>query len=418
MNASFTGIKISPNDSLLNASTYLYESSTFELNTTMGNYVSSIGEVPELKKFESWYKPIHGYLAAIVCVFGVVANILNIVVLTRKNMQTSTNVILTGLAISDGLTMAAYFPWALIMYIIYGTDISPERDTLTTARFQMGYAIFSVIVHSISIWLTVTLAVFRYIFIRFPRRGARYCNIKRAKVAVVAVSLVVSIVCIPNSVNYKLYSADVSKFPKLAKKGIYNGTINWVDVKKEGEIDKFLNKFNFWVQAILVKLLPCVMLTIFSFLLMKTMRDAENRRKKLLNKTPLSDGDTSGATSSGGGNGKKMKKSRSNRTTRMLLTVVILFIVTETPQGVLSVLSGLIETFFHNVYIPLGDLLDIVALINNGINFVLYCTMSKQFRDTFIKVFLKDVFHKETNGRKTTTYITTPTTMATKDSDV
>lgn len=129
--------------------------------STMGNYVSSTNEISGLLKFEEWYKPIHGYLAAIICIFGVIANMLNIIVLTRKNMQTSTNVILTGLAISDGLTMAAYFPWALWMYIIYGTDVSPRRDTIECARFQMWYAIFSVIVHSISIWLTVTLAVFR-----------------------------------------------------------------------------------------------------------------------------------------------------------------------------------------------------------------------------------------------------------------
>jgi len=39
------------------------------------------------------------------------------------------------------------------------------------------------------------------------------------------------------------------------------------------------------------------------------------------------------------------------------------------------------------VYVPLGDLMDILALINNGINFILYCTMSKQFRDQFTSLF-------------------------------
>ncbi|OWF44055.1 sex peptide receptor-like [Mizuhopecten yessoensis] len=381
--------------------------------STMGNYVSTVEEISGLRKFEEWYKPIHGYLAAIVCVFGVIANILNIVVLTRKNMQTSTNVILTGLAISDGVTMAAYFPWALWMYIIYGTDVSPKRDTLECARFQMWYAIFSVIVHSISIWLTVTLAVFRFIFIRFPRRGTRYCNIQRAKLAVVIVVIVVTIVCIPNSVNYEIYDGFAGEIigPQWGNASVY-----WVNQKKNTDFQEFINKFNFWIQALLVKLLPCVMLTVFSFLLVKTMRDAEKRRKKLLSKTPVSDGE-SGATSSGGGNHKKNKKgNRSNRTTTMLLLVVLLFLLTETPQGVLSVLSGLIKGFFRNVYTPLGDLIDIVALINNGINFVLYCTMSKQFRDTFFNIFLRN--SPGDRRKTTTTYITTQQTHATKDSDV
>ena len=34
-----------------------------------------------------------------------------------------------------------------------------------------------------------------------------------------------------------------------------------------------------------------------------------------------------------------------------------------------------------------GDLMDIIALINNAINFILYCSMSKQFRDTFLGLF-------------------------------
>lgn len=34
-----------------------------------------------------------------------------------------------------------------------------------------------------------------------------------------------------------------------------------------------------------------------------------------------------------------------------------------------------------------GDLIDILALINSGINFILYCSMSRQFRKTFIVLF-------------------------------
>src|SRR5690349_21160946 len=36
----------------------------------------------------------------------------------------------------------------------------------------------------------------------------------------------------------------------------------------------------------------------------------------------------------------------------------------------------------------LGDLMDILALINSGINFILYCSMSKQFRDHFARLFI------------------------------
>lgn len=382
---------------------HYYENSTS--TSTMGNYISDVPESPALRAFETKYKPIHGYLAAIVCVFGVIANVLNIIVLTRKNMVSSTNIILTGLAISDGLTMALYFPWALQMYVIHGTAPSPERDTEGCARFQLSYAILSVIVHSISIWLTVTLAVFRYVFIRFPRIGAQYCNVQKAKTAVITVAVVVTVVCIPNSILYEI------RTDLAARRGLVNNSnasVWWIDVRNNTSSDVVLQKFNFWVQALFVKLLPCFLLTIFSVLLVRTMQDAEKRRKKMMTKNSVADGETQPI-------GTSSKRSRrSQRTTRMLLTVVILFLVTETPQGIMSLLSGLIQDFFHHIYTPLGDLLDILALINNGINFVLYCTMSKQFRDTFIATFCR-CFPKLLEGRKLQTVTTMVTT---RDSEV
>jgi len=43
---------------------------------------------------------------------------------------------------------------------------------------------------------------------------------------------------------------------------------------------------------------------------------------------------------------------------------------------------------FHNVYTPLGDVWDILVLINSSVNFLLYCTMSRLFRGTFWALFV------------------------------
>ncbi|XP_025082834.1 sex peptide receptor-like [Pomacea canaliculata] len=329
----------------------------------MGN--ATIHQTPsDLEEFCAWYRTIHGVAAPIICALGIVANCLNIVVLTRKNMVSPTNVLLTGLAISDGLTMAAYFPYAILNYHIYLRD-SP----LANAKYIMFFAIFSVIVHSISIWLTVSLAVFRYIFIRYPRRGAKLCSIQRANITIAVVCVIVTAVCIPNSVSYYLVENRMEG----------SNTSLWgIDVRGDAPGYIFLQSFNLWIQAILVKLLPCFLLAILSILLIKQMKDAERRRKKLLNKNGKTDDES-----------KRHRKT--NRTTRMLVAVVVLFFVTETPQGVLQLLGGVVDGFFHHVYVPLGDMMDTLALINNGINFVLYCTMSKQFRDTFIRIFLCDL---------------------------
>ena len=315
-----------------------------------------------LAEFNDWYKDVHGYLAATVCVFGIIANILNIVVLTRKNMISATNCILTGLAVSDGLTMLAYFPFALRFYCIYGTEPTPERNSSGAIRFMLFYACFSVVVHTVSIWLTVVLAVFRYIFIKYPRHAQTMCSLRRAKIATFVTYVVTLIVCLPNFVTYKITTVD-------------NGSIYYVQVRMDSQLDTDVYKMNFWVQAVVVKLVPCIGLTILSVLLVRCMHKAEARRKHLRGKK---DDDTN-------------RDRKTNRTTRMLLIVVILFVLTELPQGILSLLSGILPSFFDQIYSPMGDMLDILALVNNGINFILYCTMSKQFRETFIQVFFKNL---------------------------
>jgi hypothetical protein len=119
-----------------------------------------------LREFHDWYRAYHGYLATVVCALGIVANVVNIVVLTRRSMLSAINFILTALAVSDGLTMAVYLPFALRFYVMYGVEMTSERNEQSAVRFLLFYARFSVVVHTTSIWLTVVMATFRYIFVR------------------------------------------------------------------------------------------------------------------------------------------------------------------------------------------------------------------------------------------------------------
>lgn len=79
---------------------------------------------------------------------------------------------------------------------------------------------------------------------------------------------------------------------------------------------------------------------------------------------------------------------RTDRTTKMLVAVLMLFLITEFPQGILGLLSvALGRCFFRTCYYLFGEVMDILALLNGAINFILYCSMSRQFRTTFALLF-------------------------------
>jgi hypothetical protein len=152
---------------------------------------------------------------------------------------------------------------------------------------------------------------------------------------------------------------------------------------------------------VVIKILPCIVLTVVSLRLINSLMEAKRRKEKL--KRPVAGGQASGEDSSGG-----------DRTTRMLLAVLLLFLGTEFPQGILGLLSGLLdESFFRTCYLPLGDILDFAALSNSALNFILYAAMSNKFRQTFVQTFhLQRICHnhKASSGGAVTVSTINPST--------
>jgi len=129
---------------------------------------------------------------------------------------------------------------------------------------------------------------------------------------------------------------------------------------------------NLWLYSILLKLVPCLVLTIFTACLIHAMYQAAENAAKLR----------------GGREGKKSKQNNSTeKTTKLLIVIVILFLVAEFPMGILAMLSAILgQQFFMECYYPLGEVMDLLALGNSAANFVLYCIMSTQFRKTIRKM--------------------------------
>lgn len=117
-----------------------------------------------IRDLATQYKNYHGYVSLIVCSFGTFTNMLNIIVLTRQDTKTTPiNRILTGLATADVLVMLEYIPFAIYKYLVL-----PECRIFPYgwAVFVLFHMHFTQLFHTISIALTLTLAVWRYIAIR------------------------------------------------------------------------------------------------------------------------------------------------------------------------------------------------------------------------------------------------------------
>ncbi|XP_033253521.1 LOW QUALITY PROTEIN: probable G-protein coupled receptor 139 [Drosophila miranda] len=327
------------------------------------------------------YNSIHGYVSLMICIFGTIANILNIMVLTRKEMaKAPINNILKWLAVADMFVMLEYIPYTSYQYIY----MEPGDKDLSYgwAVYLLVHMHFTQILHTISIGLTVMLAVWRYVAIRHPNEGCANFLLAYSREAILFPFIISPILCLPTYFVFQVREThDVDTVDHEALYHVYF------------DADSVLYSFNFWIYSVIIKLLPCSALTVISVVLMNVLYEASRRRLKLkdyghANKyaTQLCLNDT------------KSKRPprcdrRNDRTTLLLVAVLVLFLVTEFPQGLLGLLSGMMQKcFFAHCYPPFGEPMDILALINAAVGFVLYGLMSKQFRTTFRSLFFKRHF--------------------------
>ncbi|KAK6993469.1 G-protein coupled receptor 139 [Biomphalaria glabrata] len=331
-------------------------------NMSSGNETENnwFGMQKQLELFSAKYRQVHAYISVVLSVLGIMGNVLNIFILTRKNMISTTNILLTALSVSDVLKLLVHLPNIVLNYYIFANQPNP----LGNLRYLMFYVIVVIAFHSASIWLTVSLALFRYIAIKLPLKAATYCSQYRAKLTIFIVSLAVAGLSIPISLSYSYSCSYV------------NNETDWYLIMANGT-DKFnfVQSFNLWTMILLIRLLPCVLLLVLSILLILELQRFAKSRSKLRGQRSFEN------------DGNLQRQTETNRTTGMLVVVVALFIVIEMPHGILLLLLAINKNVMDQIYESLGDLIDDITLMNNGINFVIYCTMSKKFRDTFMEMF-------------------------------
>uniref|UniRef100_A0A914YVG2 G-protein coupled receptors family 1 profile domain-containing protein n=1 Tax=Panagrolaimus superbus TaxID=310955 RepID=A0A914YVG2_9BILA len=118
-------------------------------------------------------------------------------------------------------------------------------------------------------------------------------------------------------------------------------------------------------------------------LLVRMLIEAKNRKHR------LSHGSAMGTTSSIKTKAHATMSSANKtteRTTTMLVLIVFVFLITELPQGIMVLKVGFDPTFKMAMQ-QIGDIIDLLSLLNSSVNFILYSTMSNLFRREFINAF-------------------------------
>ncbi|GMS79843.1 hypothetical protein PENTCL1PPCAC_2018 [Pristionchus entomophagus] len=325
----------------------------------------------------SVYDSFHPYISVFLCVTGTIMNIITVAVLTRPSMISPVNVLLSAVAICDIIVMSSVFVFVAHFQLIALKRCDPSDFTLNWALFMYVHAQTSVIFHATSIWLTVLLAQIRVLTIRRATKLPTEALSVRATAFISFVVLIVVVaVNVPNFMTTEIANYTASEFLSCAQ-GSENGTDVLPDhaslpvfvAVPSADCDLF--QLALWTNGLFFKVVPCAMLTVSIIALLRIISDVAHRRRslaQLMNK----------------------KKVPRDHTTPMLVAVLSIFLLAELPQGVLHIGKVVFthETFHQQIYQPLGNVMDLLSLVNSAVNFIIYCAMSRKFRIVFIQMIV------------------------------
>uniref|UniRef100_A0AC34R955 G-protein coupled receptors family 1 profile domain-containing protein n=1 Tax=Panagrolaimus sp. JU765 TaxID=591449 RepID=A0AC34R955_9BILA len=237
------------------------------------------------------------------------------------------------------------------------------------AGFLKVHAMFSIALHAISIYLVCFMAFIRYLAMDAGHR--RWMMPQPAIMISSIVATIIFLLCIPTFFAHQIFERKDTTMMMIKKNKKFIEKKYSIGFSEEFEADNCkLFKMNLWLTGIMLKAVPCFLLLIFTFALLKKLHENEQKRKYLL-KTPPG--------------GEKPRRITTDRTTFMLLLMVFVFLMTELPQGIFAILNGIYTSQFHGyVYMAFADVLDLLSLVNCYVGFLVYSITSSKYRQTLI----------------------------------
>ncbi|RWS27529.1 sex peptide receptor-like protein [Leptotrombidium deliense] len=365
------------NDSGFNSSTRFFEKlvsngSNNEISlpnaSDVQNLVNVTGDVPI-----EYAMIMFGYIMPFLLIITIIANTLIVVVLSQRHMRTPTNLVLLAMAISDLLTLLFPAPWYFYMYTL-GNHVKILYPTTACYSFHCMIEVIPAFFHTASIWLTLVLAGQRYIYVCHPTVANTWCTVPRVMKAMFIV-FVLSFLHQSTRFFDRNFSSVMFMYHNTTHVGCVYSTASWVS-NFVTEMVYFTCYYGF--RILFVHIGPCAALVVLNVLLFRALRAAQKKRDKLFKENRKSE----------------CKKLRdSNCTTMMLIVVVTVFLATEIPLAVTTVLhvaQNILDILIADYKTLNSTILftNFFIMLSYPVNFAIYCGMSRQFRETFQQLFL------------------------------
>ncbi|CAG5133307.1 unnamed protein product [Candidula unifasciata] len=300
------------------------------------------------------------FLAGIISVLGIVANILNIVVFLKQGFNDTVNISLFALAVSD-LCALITLQWVNLLrnpLFIYRVPFLPDEVQHLTAAWP--HACFA----RITSWITVYITLERCLCVVVPLKVKRIVNPTVAVCVLVSIFLVMFLTLLPDYLTCYLDW----KFDST-----YNRTM----------LGLLFLKGRDQMAALSFNLAACTQISSFGAVIVFTSVLVIKVKEKSKWRSSIAH---SGANSSA------VISKRDNKVVKMIVLIAVIYCICFLPMLVNYILTTIEPNFivvglYRNAFLLSWSFAFLVDSINSSINIIVYYKMSSKFRNTFNTLF-------------------------------
>ena len=293
-------------------------------------------------------------VSPILCAIGLTGNVLNILVLTRRRIQSAIDCSmeraaymgLIALAVSDFLYCLCTLPDAFL---------SRQHVMFTARDFWLYYTVggkyLQNVFSHISTWLTVIMAGGRYAAICHPLHARLFVHAKGTRVAIALVFVIWSCLGLPILWTYAIYDIQCK-----------DGSAVYILDHGSFALNRALKTAFMYVWTVFGYVVPVCVLAFCNAHLIKALRESYKMRQeyRVHGRTP----------------------QHNTRITPTLVAIVIMFLVLVSPSEIIQFIFYAIEgTSVESLNLAIV-VTNILHTMNFAVNFVLYCCVNSHFRDT------------------------------------
>ncbi|XP_060526784.1 FMRFamide receptor [Cylas formicarius] len=315
-----------------------------------------VNDDPGIEKWNFFRFVTNGILLNVIGCFGILGNLISMIILSRPQMRSSINYLLIGLARIDTVLIIT----SILLFGLPGIYPYSKHLFLYYFRVYPHIAPFvyplATVMQTASVYLTMTVSLERYVAVCHPLRARSLCTYGRARTYVIAIVIFSTMYNAP-----RLWEGEI----KSEWSDTFNMTVYCPIQSAFRDNELYQTIYIHWLYLICMYLLPFISLAVLNGAIYRQVLKANRERQRL----------------------SRLQQREIGLATMLMCVVAVFFVCNLLPMVI-----NIVETF----KIPTEDVFDITMMINlsnllvtinSSVNFIIYVIFGEKFQRLFLVLF-------------------------------